>query len=1172
MTLTNSDVIDGTITQKEGGYAKAEFRLKLDTSITDDEDIVITEDYTDHSGTSSTTIFEGIIEDYTLEDVKTASSTSKQDEVERIKPIGVFQGNTTVVLSKIIENFGDYITASYGPTSYNYYYDAPYNFAAMYGKTNTDIDFVDSINGISATIASYDDGDAAAHSAHTYCLTLPCNSNSDYIKHSFEEQSSGLFEFWVICDDWAGKVANSIKDGDTTVCYCDIRSDDFYYCVGAVDTAWGGTHTPVNGDWYHISLEWNGDNTYNIEIRDHAGNHINGSPKSNIAVYTNGKIPDNYIAGAVYATTVNCTIRLDAIGEDWISNYTKGDNLSVISYNLPASSNSLYVDLKGGETLKSLLDVGAQSENYVWCLAPDGDLRWTDGATASGVSLTSANRVWDVSARYLNKRINTVHVIGAGGLTATVSDSARVASAGQAIIYKVYRANITNSTDLYTIANAILDIQKNPPMKLQISLDYEAVGWIQLGETVAIAASSFKYNNSSSYVPAGNYRVVGITYHISDGAYDYVELDLESGLYYTIQTTQELVDNNTQNAANAYGGSITVVGGIDELLDDESPELGGDLYFNNYAVADRAVFKYTDQIDLDAISGAMVIGGDGTSTHICIDDEDIQAKSDATTATNLRLNAFGGSVYLGPNSYITTAGLLTLGDDLVISGNALTLGTYTTTSASTLLICTDSEYDPTISLREEDSTYGFDLWYDGSANTFYISRLNGGAATAALSISRSTGAINIVGTLTAGYYGSHLLPATTTTYDLGSSSYIWRYSYTTQLRTYSSSTPILMFETGTTNWTRLVFDGNQIRFDWDDDGDGLFSPYTTALTMYSTGNCLVGAALVVTGACEAASFSTTGSITVGGNVDGVDIAAFYSAYGSHRHDGHTLNCDAISSNAGAFSFTTTGLVTFNYGVKSTASTGFYAGVQGTTTGRIQLYGSGSNEGGEIQLDGATGYGTAWYIDRYQNNIRFHYDGTIRFQVYSTGNALVGAALVVTGSCEAASFSTTGNITVGGTVDGKDVSGLCTTAEAQQYVEDTGLVLSASKSINIDGSPADATYTGIVMDIDTTGCATYDAVYIDGTNSVLPADADQITTMPAIGIVVAAGKVLTHGVVRHDATFAVAAASKVYVSTTAGDLTTTAPSGTGDIVQVFGITVGADMIFVNPSLDWITVIA
>jgi len=144
----------------------------------------------------------------------------------------------------------------------------------------------------------------------------------------------------------------------------------------------------------------------------------------------------------------------------------------------------------------------------------------------------------------------------------------------------------------------------------------------------------------------------------------------------------------------------------------------------------------------------------------------------------------------------------------------------------------------------------------------------------------------------------------------------------------------------------------------------------------------------------------------------------------------------------------------------------------------------------------------------------------------------------------------------------------TPAEAVQAVEDAGLILSASKTINIDGTPADATYTGIVLDINTSGCATYDAVYIDGVNSCLPARANSINTMPAIGIVIAAGKVLVLGVVRIDATFVLAADKVVYVSEdAAGDLKDAIPGSVGDIVQTVGYTVGTDMLYVNPSIVW-----
>jgi len=144
----------------------------------------------------------------------------------------------------------------------------------------------------------------------------------------------------------------------------------------------------------------------------------------------------------------------------------------------------------------------------------------------------------------------------------------------------------------------------------------------------------------------------------------------------------------------------------------------------------------------------------------------------------------------------------------------------------------------------------------------------------------------------------------------------------------------------------------------------------------------------------------------------------------------------------------------------------------------------------------------------------------------------------------------------------------TDAEAVQAVEDAGLILSASKTINIDGTPADATYTGNAIDINTDGCATYDAVYIDGVNSCLPAKADSMDTMPAIGIVVAPNKVLILGTVRSDATFVLAADKVVYVSEdAAGDLKDAIPGSVGDIVQTVGYTVGTDMLYVNPAIVW-----
>jgi hypothetical protein len=47
---------------------------------------------------------------------------------------------------------------------------------------------------------------------------------------------------------------------------------------------------------------------------------------------------------------------------------------------------------------------------------------------------------------------------------------------------------------------------------------------------------------------------------------------------------------------------------------------------------------------------------------------------------------------------------------------------------------------------------------------------------------------------------------------------------------------------------------------------------------------------------------------------------------------------------------------------------------------------------------------------------------------------------------------------------------------------------------------------------------------------------------------------------------------VYVSTTAGDVTTTAPSGSGDIIRIIGYSVDGTnkIIYFNPDNSWVEV--
>jgi hypothetical protein len=102
-------------------------------------------------------------------------------------------------------------------------------------------------------------------------------------------------------------------------------------------------------------------------------------------------------------------------------------------------------------------------------------------------------------------------------------------------------------------------------------------------------------------------------------------------------------------------------------------------------------------------------------------------------------------------------------------------------------------------------------------------------------------------------------------------------------------------------------------------------------------------------------------------------------------------------------------------------------------------------------------------------------------------------------------------------------------------------------------------------------------YIQSTGKPGLADGDGVATMPAIGLVVVASTdadtpctILTHGVIT-DTDWNWTVGNTIYVADgDAGALTATVGdiSDTNDVVQVMGIAIHADSIFVNPSLTTI----
>jgi len=124
--------------------------------------------------------------------------------------------------------------------------------------------------------------------------------------------------------------------------------------------------------------------------------------------------------------------------------------------------------------------------------------------------------------------------------------------------------------------------------------------------------------------------------------------------------------------------------------------------------------------------------------------------------------------------------------------------------------------------------------------------------------------------------------------------------------------------------------------------------------------------------------------------------------------------------------------------------------------------------------------------------------------------------------------------------------------------------------SISMTPADHSGIGICT-VGTVGetVAMGDVLYMKSDGKFWRADADAAATMPGMLLAMAAITAGNNGNLMHlgyfrDDSWSWTIGELLYVSVTPGNPTQTAPSGTGDQVQVIGTAVSAHVIFFNPS--------
>ena len=260
-----------------------------------------------------------------------------------------------------------------------------------------------------------------------------------------------------------------------------------------------------------------------------------------------------------------------------------------------------------------------------------------------------------------------------------------------------------------------------------------------------------------------------------------------------------------------------------------------------------------------------------------------------------------------------------------------------------------------------------------------------------------------------------------------------------------------------------------------------------------------------------------------------------------------MDSSAVEQNIAAFG-------AMRDGADNSGNLMFYTYNSGTRTLRMEI-GSTGNYSMWNSADVSERLTIAMNVDNYASIYNFDTTGDV-YKFLRLGSPITANALVIDGP--------TGNV------------GIRAAPDALYSLFVSGYV--RANRYYITSEPATSTGEGITaavdVDINTIGIGNALCCYTDGNYE--SADADSMTRMPVVALALDATagnprQVLLMGYLK-DASFSFSAAGAlVYASTSLGQLTTTPPSGSGDIVQVVGVATSTTSLFFNPSLSMVEIV-
>ena len=245
--------------------------------------------------------------------------------------------------------------------------------------------------------------------------------------------------------------------------------------------------------------------------------------------------------------------------------------------------------------------------------------------------------------------------------------------AGGKVVYAKITAKIDDASD--TTEDGIIEIAHHKAGSNNISARFTSTALKLINGTgIEIADGLLTLGSTAVTATAAELNILdGVTATAS-------ELNILDGV---TSTTAELniLDGVTSTASELnYLDGVTAgtVTASKALVVDSNKDISS---LRNGTFTGTLTVNNSDDVDLDAVSGCLITGGDGTGHHLAFDNNEIMQKSSATTAGILYLQNDGGTVRFGNNTSLTEWSVSSGTNKFISSADILQL--HNTSSATT---------------------------------------------------------------------------------------------------------------------------------------------------------------------------------------------------------------------------------------------------------------------------------------------------------------------------------------------------------------------------------------------------------------------------------------------------------------------------------------------------------